>query len=184
MAIRLPLQGVLDYNDGAVGGGQTGTTSIAGGVAKTFMLPMDTDNVVLKLTASVIGGAVSATFQTTDDGGTTWFDVARTSVISYSGQSILGGGPINPEWLSIPVVSGGQGGVSNITSSVIATGSVVTFGTTIGRASASTLGSKTYSGLPILGPLNRVFLMYTAGVTGTDLARVQVLANSQSASHN
>ena len=63
MAIRLPLTTGLDYDDA----GQSGVTSVAGGVAKTFRLPQDTDNIVVKLTASVIAGAVSATFQTSDD---------------------------------------------------------------------------------------------------------------------
>lgn len=178
MSIRQPLRSVLDYNDGAVGAGQTGTTSVAGGVAKTFFLPWDTDNVVVKFSASVIGGAASATFQTTDDGGVTWYDVAHTSIVSNTGASILGGGDINAEWMSIPVISTGTG--TTVVTSVIATGSTVGLTGTIGTAAASTLGSRQATGLPILGPLNRVFLRYTAAVSGTDKARVQVMANSQS----
>lgn len=175
MGIRFPLKTVLDYNDA----GQTGATSVAGGVAKTFTIPQDTDNVVVKLAASVIAGGVSATFQTTDDGGRTWYDVARTSIVSFTGRSVLGGfaGIANAEWLSIPVI--GVGGTNNFTS-VVATGSVVSFSTTTGNAAASTLGSKAYSGLPILSSTARIFLRYTAAVTSTDLARVQVMVNSQS----
>ena len=175
MGIRFPLKTVLDYNDA----GQDGTTSVLGGVAKTFTLPQDTDNVIVKLAASVIAGGVSATFQTTDDGGVTWYDVARTSIVSFTGRSVLGGfaGIANAEWLSIPVIGVGAGPVAT---SVVATGSVVSFNTTIGNAAASTLGQKSYSGLPILGPLNRIFLRYTAAVSSTDLARVQVKVNSQS----
>ncbi len=172
MAIRLPLYTVLDYNDGAVGGGQTGSTSVAGGVAKQFVLPQDTDNVVVKLTASVIGGGVSAVFQTTDDGGTTWYDVQRTSIVSNSPNGLA-------EWLSIPVVSGG---VNPQVISTVNAGSVL--GGSIGSAGASVLGNKSVSGLPILSPTNRIFLRYTAAVSGTDLARVQVKANSQSGSIN
>ena len=80
MSIRLPLKQVLDVNNSTVNA--TGPASTAGGVAHTFDLPQDTDNVVVKLTASVLAGGVSATLQTTDDGGTTWYDVARTSIIS------------------------------------------------------------------------------------------------------
>ena len=83
-SIRLPLTTVLDYDDV----GQTGATSVAGGVAKTFKIPQDADNIVVKLTASVIAGAVSATLQTTDDGGTTWYDVARTSVVSNANNAV------------------------------------------------------------------------------------------------
>lgn len=166
MSIRLPLQTVLDYNDV----GQTGTTSIAGGVAKTFMIPQDTDNVVVKLTASVIAGGVSAVFQTSDDGGTTWYDVARSSIVSNANNTTA-------DWLSIPVTGPGIAAIS----SVVATGSVIGVGATIGSAAASSLGVRQVSGLPILGPFNRVFLRYTAAVTSTDLARVQVKVNSQSA---
>lgn len=169
MSIRLPLKGVLDYNDGAVGGGQTGSTSVAGGVAQLFTIPQDTDNVVVKLSASVIGGGVSATFQTTDNGGQTWFDVARTSVVSNTGGSVLA------EWLSIPTITTG---INPQVVSTVNAGSVL--GGSIGSAGASTLGSRQVSGLPILGPVNRIFLRYTSAVSGTDLARVEVKVNSQS----
>ena len=164
MSIRLPLQGVIDVNDA----GQTGATSVAGGVAFPFQLPQDTDNVVVKLTASVIAGGVSATFQTSDDGGVTYYDVARTSIVSNANNTTA-------EWLSIPVVGAGLAtGVAGYP----AAGSILTVG--IGSAGASTLGVRQVSGLPILGIQNRVFLRYTAAVTSTDLARVKVLVNNQS----
>jgi hypothetical protein len=172
MAIRFPLVTVIDYNDTP----QTGAGSVAGGVAKTFTIPQDADNVVVKLTASVIGGGVSATFQTTDDGGTTWYDVQRTSIVSNANTTTA-------EWLSIPVATLGQRSNNSI-GSVVATGSVIAtgaVGATIGNAAASTLASKEVSGMPILSQFGRVFLRYTAAVTSTDLARVQVKVNSQSA---
>lgn len=165
MSIRLPLQTVLDYNDS----GNVGAGSVAGGVAKTFMLPQDTDNVVVKFTASTVAGAVSATFQTSDDGGSTWYDVARTSVVSNANATTA-------QWLSIPVTGNG------VNPTVISTANVGSIlGGTIGSAAASTLGSRQISGLPILGPLNRIFLIYTAAVSANTLSRVQVSANSQSA---
>lgn len=164
MSVRLPLTTVLDYNDTP----QTGAGSVAGGVAKQFFIPQDTDNVVVKLTASVIAGAVSATFQTSDDGGTTWYDVARTSVVSNANNTTA-------EWLSIPVIGAG---VNPIVKSNANAGSIL--GGSIGNAAASILGSREISGLPILSTVNRVFLRYTSGVTSTDLARVKVLVNSQS----
>lgn len=170
MAIRLPLTTVLDYNDA----GQTGATSLLGGVAKTFTIPQDADNIVVKLQASVIAGGVSATLQTTDDGGTTWYDVARTSVVSNTGQSVFGGGHANAQWISVPVA--GYGTTAGI---VLAGGtSVVSQG--IGAAAASSLGSRAVSGIPILSPLGRIFLIYSAAVSSTDLARVIVKVNSQS----
>ncbi len=172
MAIRLPLKTVLSFNDA----GQTGTTSLAGGVALPFTIPQDTDNIVVKLSASVIAGAVSATLQTTDDGGTTWYDVARTSVVSNTGASILAGGDINAEWLSVPVISSG---VNPIVKSTANSGSIL--GGTIGSAAASALGSRQVSGLPILSQQARMFLIYTNAVSGTDKAIVEVKVNSQSA---
>ena len=165
-SIRLPLTTVLDYDDV----GQTGATSVAGGVAKTFKIPQDADNIVVKLTASVIAGAVSATLQTTDDGGTTWYDVARTSVVSNANNAV------SAQWLSAPVVGSGINPTVNYLGIA---GSIA--GGTIGSAAASSLGSRAVSGLPILGQMGRVFLIYTAAVSSTDLARVKVMVNSQSA---
>lgn len=161
MAIRLPLTTVLDYNDS----GNVGASSVAGGVAKTFTIPQDADNVVVKLTASIIAGGVSATFQTTDDGGTTWYDVSRSSIVSNANNTTA-------EWLSIPVAGTGIATGINQANSIL---SVAT-----GAAAASTLGVRQVSGLPILSPTGRVFLRYTAAVSGNDLSRVKVMVNSQS----
>lgn len=170
MSIRLPLQTVLDQNNSTIVA--TGPASTAGGIGYAFNLPQDTDNVVVKLQASVLAGGVSATFQTSDDGGTTWYDVARTSIVSNANATTA-------EWLSVPVI--GTGAVAT-TGSVVATGSVVTVGGgAIGTAAASTLAQKSYSGLPILGVQNRIFMRYTAAVTSVLSERIQVKANSQSA---
>lgn len=174
MGIRFPLKAVLSYVSGEIG---TGPASLVGGVAKTFTLPQDTDNVVVRLQASILGGGVSATFQTTPDGGTTWFDVARTSTVSYTGNSVLGGGNTNAEWLSIPVIGAGM---ANVTTSVVAVGSVQSFGRTTGSAAASTIAINSYNGLPLLGAYNRVFLRYTAAVSSIMNESVTVFANSQS----
>lgn len=160
MAIRLPLKTVLDYDDT----GNVGAGSVAGGVGQTFTIPQDADNIVVKLTASVGGGGVSATLQTTDDGGTTWYDVARTSVLSRANGTTA-------DWLSAPVISSGT------RSKVTFGGSILT--ATIGSAAASSLGTREVSGMPILSQLGRVFLIYTAAVDTNTLARVQVKVNSQ-----
>ena len=164
MAIRLPLQTVLT----ATGGNELGAGSVAGGIAYPFLIPQDTDNVVVKFTASVVGG-YSATFQTSDDGGTTYYDVARTSVVSNAVNGTA-------QWLSIPVVNSGVA-----TGKTFATGSIVSMG--IGSAAASTLGSQQVSGLPILGPQNRVFVRITGDVTSAAANGyvAQVKVNSQSA---
>lgn len=140
---------------------------MATGTIKTFTLPQDIDNVVLKLTASITGGGVSAFLQTTDDGGTTWYDVGRTSVVSDATGA-------NAQWISAPVNGAGIGtGVVQTTASV--------YTATIGTALASSLGVQRMSGLPILSQLGRVVLSYSAGGTANTTARVQIKTNSQSA---
>ena len=155
----------------------TGPASTAGGVANTFVLPQDCDNVVVKFTASVLAGGVSATLQTTDDGGTTWYDVARTSIVSNANNDVTA------EWLSVPVI--GQGVRSgNVVASTVATGSVILVTSsvlnTIGSAGASTLGSHSFNGMPILSQQGRIFFRYTAAVTSILNERVRVYANNQS----
>lgn len=165
MGIRLPLTVAKSqtYTN------ETGATSVSGGIPVAVILPQDTDNVVVKLTASTIGGGVSAVFQTTDDGGTTWYDVGRTSVVSNANNDFA-------EWLSIPVINPGVG-----TAIVQTTSSVYT--ASIGRSPASALGQQRMSGMPLLSQNARAFLIlsgnHTAG-TGSSIT-VEVKVNSQSA---
>lgn len=163
MSIRLPLTGVLDVTHTDQGAG-----SVSGGWAYPFKVPQDTDNVVLKVTPSVTAGGVSVIFQTSDDGGTTFYDVARTSIASANEVGRA------PQFLSIPVI---QGPITR--ASVVATGSVIAVNS-MGPVSASTLGTGQYSGLPLLGLQNRAFLISTGNATAIN-TRVQVLVNSQSA---
>ena len=114
---------------------------------------------------------MSATFQTSDDGGTTYYDVARTSVASNSGATAVTGAAA--QWLSIPVISGG---VNPIVRAGGASGSIL--GGSIGIATASTLASREVSGLPVLGIQNRVFLISVGNATAIS-SRVKVMANSQ-----
>lgn len=144
MSIRLPLQGILD---------QTHSTSSVATTAYTFTLPQDVDNVVVKLSSvATTGGGVSATLQTTDDGGTTWYDIARTSVVSAANGTTA-------EWITAATIS--HAGA-------------------IGRAGASTLGTGAESQLPILSPLGRVQLIYSTAGMANGGVRVQVLTGSQS----
>jgi len=167
MSIRLPLQTVLDVTTTDVG-----TGSVAGVLTFPFKIPQDTDNIVVKLQASVVGAGISAVFQTSDDGGTTYYDVARTSIVSNSGATAVAGSAA--QWLSIPVISGG---VNPIVTSNANAGSIL--GGTIGSAAASTLGSRQVSGLPVLGIQNRIAIIETGNITSQS-SRVQVLVNSQS----
>ena len=154
MGIRFPLKNIQVINDSA-------TSSVATGTIATFTVPQDTDNITVKLVASIIGGGVSAFLQTTDDGGTTWYDVGRTSVVSASTQ-----------WLSAPVISAGIRTGVNQSNSIISAG--------IGAATASTVGIQQMSGLPILSSLNRIVLSYSAAGTSNTTATVNVKVNSES----
>ena len=175
MSIRLPLQIVLDVNNSTEVG--SGPASTAGGVANEFSLPQDVDGVVVKFTASVLAGGASAVLQTTDDGGTTWYDVGRTSIVSNANNAV------SAEWLSVPVAGFGYRG-GNVIASTVATGSVVAVTSsilnTIGSAGASTLGSHSMSGMPILSQRGRIFFRYTSTVTSIINERVRVYAQSQS----
>ncbi len=168
MAIRLPLTNILSYT--LLNADTPGAASVNGGTPLLFNIPMDTDNVIVKLKASVSGGGYSALFQTSDDGGSNWYDVARTSVVSNTA------GNYNAQWLSIPVISAG---INPIVANNGSAGSIL--GGTIGSAAPSTLGSRQVSGLPIMGVTNRIFLISTGNVTATSLVSVEVKVNSQSA---
>lgn len=162
MAIRLPLTTVVSLtNDNEVGAG-----SVNGVVASApFQIPIDTDNVLVKLTATVAGGGVSAMLQTTDDGGSTWFGAGRTSIVSAATGD-------NVEWMSIPVA-----GFGVPTASIVAVGSVISSGG-VGSAKPSVLSSKSMTGLPLLSATARIALQLQAGVTSSSIL-TQVKANSQ-----
>lgn len=163
MSIRLPLQTVLS----ATNNDEVGAGSVGGGVPILFMIPQDTDNIVLKLTASTVGGAVSAQLQTTDDGGTTWFGLARTSIVSNANGD-------NAQWLSVPVTGFGMGSPS-----VVAVGSVISTGA-IGTAQPSALSAGEVSGLPVLSQQGRVIIQITGSLSSSSIL-TQIKVNSQSA---
>lgn len=166
MAIRFPLLTVISQNNND----EVGAGSVNGFVAGTpFQLPQDTDNVTVKLTATMAGGGVSAMLQTTDDGGTTWFGLARTSIVSAATGDAV-------QWLSVPVAGFGIRGAS-----VIGTVPSIVSGAIIGNANPSTLGTQGgYTGLPVLSPTARIILILQAGVTSSSI-KTEVKVNSQAA---
>lgn len=159
MSIRFPLKNIRVTDTGDLGAG-----SVAGVAAYQITLPQDTDNVVMKLTSSVGGATVSATFQTTDDGGTTWYDVVRTPSVGIANNTVA-------NWANVPVV--GSNSMKILPSSIV--------GGAIGSAAASTLAANSSSGLPILSQQARIAFIYTGNVTSNDLAQVDIKVNSQSA---
>lgn len=157
MAVRIGTQGVVFIAT------DVGASSVAGGVPFPFQIPQDTDNITVKMVASVTAGGASAVLQTSDDGGTTYYDIARTSVVSNG----------VPQWLSATTISAGIN-----PRSLTVGGSIL--GGTIGTAAASTLGQSQVSGLPILGIQNRIFLIYTGAATASSIVTT-VKVNNQSA---
>jgi len=168
MSIRKPIK-VATFTDT----GNVGATSVAGGVAKTFNLPQDTDNVVLKIQSSLVGTSVSATLQTTDDGGTTWYDVARTQAVTVANNTVA-------NWASVPVIGMGIKTFVNGAASTTSGQTAMSILGVTGSAAASSLGIGQVSGLPLLDTFNRVFIIYTGNVTTNDLVKIDVYANHQS----
>lgn len=174
MSIGLPIVAALDQTDSS-----TGSTSVLGGIAYSFKLPQDTDNVVMTFAPSTVGAGISATFQTSPDGGNTWYDVVRSSIATNAGATPASGNrPDAMQIMSIPTIA-----QPVVRASVVAVGSVIAVNTAGASASASTLGSGQYSGVPILGIANRVFLIQQTGITASQGTRVQVLVN-QRANHS
>ncbi len=165
MSIRLPQQTVLDVQNN----GLIGAASVNGGIAHEFNIPQDADTIVVKLIASTAGAGVSTVLQTTDDGGTTWYDVARTSIVS---NSAAGG---QAAWIAGFVNAGGQATAQN----AFPANSILSVG--IRDTAASTLAQNQVSGLPLLSTRARLFHIIGAAATGVTSVRAQVRVNSQSA---
>lgn len=164
MALRFPLQTVLNSDNST----EVGAGSVNGGVPLEFTLPQDCDGVVVKFTASIAGTGASAVLQTTDDGGTTWYDVARTSIVSNGAV---------PTWCAGQVVSAGMATAQN----GFPTASILTVG--IRGTAASTLATNQVSGLPMLSQKARVFIILGGNVTSAASNSIvtKVMVNSQSA---
>lgn len=170
MGIRIPNQNIKSYSE--VNGNTPGASSVLGGTPVPFNTPQDSDAFALSLRASVSGGGYSAIWQTSPDGGTTWYDVGRTSIVSNTG--LPAGGLQNAEWLFVSNV----GPSTKVVPSLIATGSIVGVTGSIGKAAASTLAAGTMSGMPIFNT-NRAFLVSSGTITATSIVAVDIYAHNQ-----
>ena len=153
MSFRGPLQVIKQISD----------TSTTGTVNTTFLLPQDIDSLVVKLWTGTTFSGTSPTAdvycQTTDDGGTTWYDCGRFDQLTTAVTNA------NAKWMEIPI----QNSAANTPLGKGYTGSVA----------SSTIGVASVSGLPILSQLFRVAIVY-GGTIGTNSAiNVNVLANNQ-----
>ncbi|MBX4188448.1 MAG: hypothetical protein KW793_04965, partial [Candidatus Doudnabacteria bacterium] len=168
MSIRLPLQTVLDQNDA----GNTGATSVR---SYTFNIPQDTDAITVKVPVASINGTsptADVYLQTSDDGGTTFYDVLHLPTIT--GTTIANA---NALWGTALVCGPGFRSTQSGLSSLIQT-SVLTI---TGNASVRGLGAGQISGLPILGIQNRIQISYGGTVAANTALQVQVKVHSQSA---
>lgn len=169
MSIRKPIK-VLSYNDS----GDVGGNSVAGMTTRTFQLPQDTDNVIMKVTSSLVGTSATVTLQTTDDGGTTWYDVVRSKLVTVANNTVA-------DWSSVPVIGFGQKtAIVNGTIASVGGQPAASIGGTTGSAAASSLGVGQYSGLPIMDTFARVGIIFTGNVTTNDKLQVDIYANNQS----
>lgn len=161
MALSIPTDGVVDYTLPTT---DVGAGSVSGGWAVPFNLASDVTTITVRFRPSVITGHMGAILQSSPDGGTTYYDIARTSTMSLANA-------VTAQWLVgstiVPGVNPRGSGTASIT------------GGAIGAAGASTLSSQQVSGLPLLGTANRVFLIMGGGVTQNDGCRVEVFANGQ-----
>lgn len=165
MSIRTPNSPVLAFH-----------SSIASAVtdAATCLLPQDTDSITVFQSSSVFGISTLNTYiQTSPDGGTTWIDMGNIGVMTAT----TGGTPTTA--LQQPFVAHFDtvGARANEgTTSVTAIGSVVT--KSINKVGASIATAGTYTGVPILGRLLRVFHVATG--SGASDIFTQVYVQNQS----
>lgn len=169
MGIRFPLTTVLDYNDA----GNTGATSV---VSQTFRVPQDADNIIVKVPVTSISGTnpVAAIYvQTTDDGGSTWYDMARLPDVT---GTIANAGAL---WASIPVNGFGIRTTQGPQVSVLGGGAGASILSITGNASMRGTAAQSQTGLPVLGPLNRIQISYAGTIATNTALQVQVKVNSE-----
>lgn len=173
MSIRKPLLTVLDYNDS----GNVGATSV---VSQTFFVPQDADNILVKVPVTSINGTsplAAIYLQTTDDGGTTWYDIARLPDVTQTAITNA-----NALWMNANVNGLGVRSTQAPTVSVLGGGAGASILTITGNASMRGLAAGGISGLPIMGPLNRIQISYAGTLLLNAGLQVQVKVNSQEAS--
>lgn len=171
MGIRFPLKTVLDYNDS----GNVGATSV---VSQTFTIPQDSDNIIVKVPVTSVNGTsplVDIYVQTSDDGGTTWYDLAHLPTVTQSAITNA-----NALWASIPVSGFGARTTSSPAASTTTGTTQVSVLAVTGNASMRGTAPGAMTGLPVLGPLGRVQIAYSGTLALNAGLQVQVKVNSES----
>lgn len=164
MAIRTPSSPVLAFH-----------SSIASAVtdAATVLLPQDVNAISVFQTSSVFGITTLNTYvQTSPDGGTTWIDMGNIGVMTGT----TGATPataLQQPWVAHFDLVGAQ--ANSGTTSVVSVGSVVT--RAINQVGASVATAGTYTGVPIMNKIVRIF--HKATGTGASDIFTQVYAHNQ-----
>lgn len=159
MALNKPTRVILDTSNTDLGG-----ASVSGGYAYNFELPSDVTTIAVRFRPSVITGHMGLILQTSPDGGTNYYDVARTSTMSIAYAA-------NAQWLVASSITPGINPRGSGTTSIT--------GGAVGTATASSLGSSQVSGLPLLSPTNRLFMILGGAATVNDGSRAEVFATGQ-----
>lgn len=130
-------------------------TTAAASQTFTFMIPQDCDSIVAKFWTAAnftpqSTNAAQVTIQTSEDGGTTWRDVA-----AWTTQAIVLNQ--NAHFASIPCIGGNGRGVANWIGSVAAS--------TLALAATASVATGIASSLPMLSTIGRVQLTITGTLT-------------------
>ena len=145
--------------------GVTETTVSVGAltVNKDFDIPLDVANLTFKQYGTAMGGSTCDIYvQTTDDGGTTWYDCGHFAQFATSTITSA-----NALFMTIPVNGTG-----------VATGG----SGYIGASAATTITASRISGLPILASRVRLSFVY-AGANTTNTGIVVQVYGSQDTHH-
>lgn len=157
MAIRIPLRNAKHIVD----------TALTSTVNYDFVVDQDIDNLVVKMSVGTFTGTsptADVYVQTTDDGGTTFYDCAHFAQVTTAITNA------NALWMTIPV-----NGTAAVSSSTTSNGYT-------GAAAAGTITASKVSGLPLLSQKVRIAIVY-GGTVGTNAGiTIDVYEGSQ-ASH-
>lgn len=143
----------------------TNTATSAGVTTYNFFIPQDADSIIAKFwtAAGFVPTATESakvTVQTTEDGGTTWRDVA-----AFTAQAAV----VNDRahFAPIPCIGPNGRGVANWIGSVQAS--------TLALAATASVATGIASGLPMMGTLGRVQIQIT-GTLDTGGVNVDIFA--------
>lgn len=146
-------------------------TTAAATTTYPFVIPQDADSVIGKIFLDSTwnaSGTATITIQTTEDGGTTWRDVAATTIGASTVAATMGNQ--NAHFIDVGCIGTSDRGVANYI------GSVAASSLALAAINASAIG--TQSGMPFISTIGRVQVTYTSTIT-TGGVNVQLFAPSQ-----